>query len=59
MLLAGAAAVQVGTAVLVDPVTPVDIARGIAGYLRAKGLGSTADLRGRLRVPAGFEEASR
>jgi dihydroorotate dehydrogenase (NAD+) catalytic subunit len=59
MLLAGAAAVQVGTAVLVDPVAPVDIARGIAGYLRAKGLGSTADLRGRLRVPAGSEEASR
>jgi nitronate monooxygenase len=56
---AGAAAVQVGTAVLVDPVAPVDIARGIAGYLRAKGLGSTADLRGRLRVPAGSEEASR
>lgn len=59
MLLAGAAAVQVGTAVLVDPVAPVDIARGIAGYLRAKGLASTADLRGRLRVPAGSEDASR
>src|SRR5919106_3748053 len=51
MLLAGAAAVQVGTAVLVDPAAPVEIARGIAGYLRAKGLASTADVRGRLRVP--------
>jgi hypothetical protein len=37
----------------------VEIARGVAGYLRAKGLASTADLRGRLRVPAGSEEESR
>lgn len=59
MLLAGASAVQVGTAVLVDPAAPVEIARGIAGYLRAKGLASTADLRGRLRVPAGDEDAAR
>jgi dihydroorotate dehydrogenase (NAD+) catalytic subunit len=59
MLLAGASAVQVGTAVLIDPAAPVEIARGIAGYLRAKGLASTADLRGRLRVPAGSEDESR
>ena len=54
MLLAGASAVQVGTAVLVDPASPVDIARGIAAYLKDKGLASPADLRARLRVPAGF-----
>jgi dihydroorotate dehydrogenase (NAD+) catalytic subunit len=54
MMLAGASAVQVGTAVLVDPASPVEIARGIAGYLKAKGLASPADLRARLRVPAGF-----
>jgi dihydroorotate dehydrogenase (NAD+) catalytic subunit len=59
MLLAGASAVQVGTAVLIDPAAPVEIARGIAGYLRAKGLASTADLRGRLRVPAASEDRSR
>jgi dihydroorotate dehydrogenase (NAD+) catalytic subunit len=59
MLLAGASAVQVGTAVLIDPAAPVEIARGIAGYLGAKGLASTADLRGRLRVPAGSEDESR
>jgi dihydroorotate dehydrogenase (NAD+) catalytic subunit len=58
MLLAGASAVQVGTAVLVDPAAPVEIARGIASYLRAKGLASTADVRGRLRVPTGAEEAT-
>jgi dihydroorotate dehydrogenase (NAD+) catalytic subunit len=54
MLLAGASAVQMGTAVLVDPSSPVDVAKGIAGYLKAKGLASPGDLRARLRVPAGF-----
>jgi len=57
MLLAGASAVQVGTAVLIDPAAPVEIARGMAGYLKEKGLTSPADLRARLRVPAGFREA--
>ncbi len=59
MLLAGASAVQVGTAVLIDPSSPVTIAQGIAGYLKHKGLGSPADLRARLRVPAGFRAADR
>ena len=49
-LLAGAWAVQVGTALLVDPSAHVEIAKGIAAYLRAKGLTSPEDLRGRLRV---------
>lgn len=49
-LLAGAWAVQVGTAMLVNPSAPVEIARGILAYLRAKGIASPADLRGRLRV---------
>lgn len=56
MLLAGASAVQVGTAVLIDPAAPVEIARGVAGFLKEKGLTSPADLRARLRVPAGFRE---
>jgi dihydroorotate dehydrogenase (NAD+) catalytic subunit len=50
-LLAGAWAVQVGTAMLVNPSAPVEIARGILEYLQAKGVESPADLRGRLRVP--------
>ena len=49
-LLAGAWALQVGTALLVDPGAPVEIARGIVAYLKAKGIGSPEDLRGRLRV---------
>ena len=53
-MLAGAWAVQVGTAVLIDPEAPVRIAQGIVRYLKAKGLASPADVRGRLRVPASF-----
>lgn len=49
-LLAGAWAVQVGTALLVDPSAHVEIVRGIHAYLRDKGLSSAAELRGRLRV---------
>jgi dihydroorotate dehydrogenase (NAD+) catalytic subunit len=49
-LLAGASAVQVGTAMLVNPSAPGEIARGILAYLKEKGIGAPADLRGRLRV---------
>ncbi|HEX6230827.1 MAG TPA: dihydroorotate dehydrogenase [Actinomycetota bacterium] len=49
-LLAGAWAVQVGTALLVNPAAPVEIARGIHAYLKEKGIEAPADLRGRLRV---------
>lgn len=59
MLLTGAWAVEVGTATLVDPAAPVTIAQGIASYLRAKGLASAADVRGRLRVPTAPEEGGR
>ncbi|HEY8019378.1 MAG TPA: dihydroorotate dehydrogenase [Actinomycetota bacterium] len=53
-MLAGAWAVQAGTAVLIDPEAPVRIAQGVVRYLKAKGLASPADIRGRLRVPASF-----
>jgi dihydroorotate dehydrogenase (NAD+) catalytic subunit len=49
-LLAGAWAVQVGTALLVDPSVHVDIAQGILGYLKDKGFASPDELRGRVRV---------
>src|SRR5262245_51565997 len=52
-LLAGAWAVQVGTALLVDPTAHVEIVRGIMEYLREKGFASPNELRGRLRVAAG------
>ena len=49
-MLAGAAAVQVGTATLVDPTAPVAVAQGVARFLKAKGLASPADVRARLRL---------
>lgn len=50
-LLAGAWAVQVGTAMLVNPSAPVEIAEGIEAHLRTMGFASPAELRGRLRSP--------
>jgi dihydroorotate dehydrogenase (NAD+) catalytic subunit len=51
-LLAGASAVQIGTATLIDPAAPVTIARELARFLTTARLTSPAELRGRLRVPA-------
>ncbi len=52
MLLAGAWAVQVGTATLVDPAAPARVLAGVHRYMKEKGLASPADATGRLRVPA-------
>lgn len=49
-LLAGAWAVQVGTALLIDPTAHVEIAHGIATYMREKGFASPVEMRGRLRA---------
>jgi dihydroorotate dehydrogenase (NAD+) catalytic subunit len=51
MLLAGAWAVQMGTALLADPASPAAVVKGIGAYLQAKGLRSPGDVRGRIRVP--------
>jgi dihydroorotate dehydrogenase (NAD+) catalytic subunit len=60
MMIAGAWAVQVGTAMLVDPAAGARVARGVGSYLEEKGLRSPMDVRGRLRTgsPAGAEPAS-
>jgi dihydroorotate dehydrogenase (NAD+) catalytic subunit len=50
-LLAGAWAVQVGTATLTDPAAAVTVAQGIVRRLKAAGVSSPAGLRGRLRPP--------
>ncbi|MGH2723156.1 MAG: dihydroorotate dehydrogenase [Actinomycetota bacterium] len=55
-LLAGAWAVQVGTANYFDPHALVDVARGIGEFLAARRLSSPADLRGRVLAPAPTEE---
>ena len=53
-LLAGAWAVQVGTANFFNPHATLEIAAGIGDFLAARGLRSPSDLRGRLQ---GAEEA--
>jgi dihydroorotate dehydrogenase (NAD+) catalytic subunit len=54
-ILAGAWAVQLGTAVMIDPSAPLAVAQDIVRFLKAKGMASPADLRSRLRVPASFD----
>lgn len=50
-LLAGAWAVQVGTANFFNPGAVINVAQGIGAFLREKGLSSVADLRGKLELP--------
>jgi dihydroorotate dehydrogenase (NAD+) catalytic subunit len=52
LLLAGAWAVQVGTATLVDPAAPVHVAQGVLDYLERERIAAPADVRARLRIPA-------
>jgi len=47
--LAGATALAVGTALFVDPRTPLHICDGLVDYLRRRGLGSVRDLIGQLK----------
>ena len=56
MLLAGAWAVQMGTATLIDPAAAVTTAQGVLAYLKVKGLASPGDVRGRLRLPQWSED---
>jgi dihydroorotate dehydrogenase (NAD+) catalytic subunit len=51
-LLAGASAVQVGTALFRDPSTPEVLLTGLRDYLRDSGTPRVADLVGALRLPA-------
>ncbi|HUN81862.1 MAG TPA: dihydroorotate dehydrogenase [Phycisphaerae bacterium] len=47
-MLAGASAVSVGTALYVDPTTPLKIVDGLRAYLARKGIGRAGDLVGKL-----------
>ena len=46
MLMAGADAIQIGTALFTDPYSPVKIAKGLEEYLDEKGIGSVRELTG-------------
>ncbi len=50
MLLAGATAVSVGTACLVDPYAPIKIRDGIASYMERHGIEKVSDLSGAVKV---------
>jgi len=64
-LMAGASAVQVGTATFADPLAPLAVLEGLAEYVRANGLASIRDVIGTALPPddgdasvdAGEEEA--
>ena len=45
-LMAGASAVQVGTATFADPIAPLSVIEGLAAYVRAQGLESIRDIVG-------------
>jgi dihydroorotate dehydrogenase (NAD+) catalytic subunit len=45
-ILAGASAVQVGTATFADPTAPVRVIEGLAAYVREQGLGSIREVIG-------------
>jgi dihydroorotate dehydrogenase (NAD+) catalytic subunit len=49
-LLAGATAVQVGTATFVDPAAAVGVVRSLEQYLVANSLARAADLTGALEI---------
>jgi dihydroorotate dehydrogenase (NAD+) catalytic subunit len=48
-LLVGASAVQIGTALFVQPDAPVRIAAGLKEYMKQKNLGSISDIVGKVR----------
>ena len=50
MMLAGASAVQVGTAVFTDPYAPVKIAEGLNDYLDREKIASVSALTGQLKI---------
>lgn len=49
-MLAGASAIQVGTAIFIDPLAPVKIAEGIGEYLVRHGCSKVSEIIGALRV---------
>ena len=56
LLLAGAWAVEVGTANFFDPSVLAEVGEGIRGFLARKGLRSPADLRGKVQLAPGVPE---
>jgi len=51
-LLAGAVAVQIGTALFADPRAPLEVLEGIEAWMRRKGVTTTKDIAGLLQFQA-------
>jgi dihydroorotate dehydrogenase (NAD+) catalytic subunit len=49
-ILAGATAVQMGTALLADPRSPRRVVAGLRRWVRGQGAGSVSELIGALRI---------
>jgi dihydroorotate dehydrogenase (NAD+) catalytic subunit len=54
-LIAGAQAVQAGTATFLDPRAPADIAHQLDRFLKKQGIGNVREIVGTLRLPATLE----
>ncbi len=50
-ILAGATAVEMGTALFADPLSPSKVVRGLERWVRRQGCGSIAELVGAVRLP--------
>jgi dihydroorotate dehydrogenase (NAD+) catalytic subunit len=48
-MLCGATAIQIGTALFIEPDLPVKIQSGLEKYLKNRGLNSILDLKGKVR----------
>jgi len=55
-MVAGSAAVQVGTANFYDPRAPLTVAEGMEAWCRARGIARVQDLTGTLRLPNAREQ---
>jgi len=54
--MAGASAVQVGTATFADPTAPITMIEGLATYVRTSGLASIRDIIGAALPPRPLSE---
>jgi dihydroorotate dehydrogenase (NAD+) catalytic subunit len=50
-LLAGSSAVAIGTALFVDPATPIKVCEGLSQYMQKQGIERLSDLIGALELP--------
>ena len=50
-LIAGATGLAVGTALFVDPATPINIMDGLSEYLSRQGCASITEIVGTLQIP--------